>query len=151
MEYLSQLHPFIIHFPIAFLASYMLLEFCGAIFKKEFLSSAAFVLLFAGVVLGLAAVLTGNQASDHAKILLKNNPQEILNAIENHETFATITLWYFAALLVLRIYLTIKKKFGTGWKFGCASLGLTGCYFVYQTGALGGHLVYYFGIGTKIF
>ena len=41
MEFLAQLHPKIIHFPIAFLLIYVLLEITGVITKKDFYLKAA--------------------------------------------------------------------------------------------------------------
>ena len=64
MEFLAQLHPKIIHFPIAFLLVYLLLEMLGAIMKKDFFSKVAHLFLLFGVLGALAAVLTDNQAED---------------------------------------------------------------------------------------
>ena len=62
MDLLSQLHPKVVHFPIAFFLVYLLLEIIGAVFKKEFFSKAAHLFLFFGVLGALVSVLTGDQA-----------------------------------------------------------------------------------------
>ncbi|MHB9014432.1 MAG: DUF2231 domain-containing protein, partial [Ignavibacteriaceae bacterium] len=64
MEFLAQLHPKIVHFPIALLSTYVLLEIIGVVFKRDFFSKAAHLILLLGVLGALAAVFTGNQAED---------------------------------------------------------------------------------------
>lgn len=36
MEFLAQYHPKVVHFAIALLSVYVLLEFIGVVFKKDF-------------------------------------------------------------------------------------------------------------------
>lgn len=151
MEFLANIHPVIIHFPIAFLVAYFVLEAASLITKKDSFCKPATVFLGAGVIFALLAVLTGNQAHEVLKPVLKMKQSFIDEAIVNHQQIATITLWYFFAMLVLRIYLLIKKNLSPNWKFGFFLMALLGMYFVYQTGILGGKLVYDFGVGTKLF
>ena len=151
MEFISQLHPLIVHFPVALLISYLLLELGGVLLKKEYLHSVAFILLAVGVAAALFSALTGNQAFEYLKPILKNKPKVFVEMIELHEQYATLTLWYFLMLLVLRTWLIIKKKFVLRWKIICILLGLIGCFLIVRTGLLGGHLVYEYGIGTKLF
>ncbi|KAF0138683.1 MAG: hypothetical protein FD122_3734 [Stygiobacter sp.] len=151
MEFLVNMHPVIIHFPIAFFVAYFLLEVAALVTKKDSLCKMAAIFLGAGVIFALIAVLTGNQAHEVLKPVLKMKPSYIEEAIENHEQFATITLWFFFAMLVLRVYLLIKKNLSPNWRFVFFVLALLGMYFVYQTGILGGKLVYDFGVGTKLF
>ncbi|MBI3123633.1 MAG: DUF2231 domain-containing protein [Ignavibacteriales bacterium] len=151
MEFLVNMHPVIIHFPIAFFVAYFLFEVAALVTKKDSLCKMAAIFLGAGVIFSLIAVLTGNQAHEVLKPVLKMKPSYIKEAIENHEQFATITLWFFFAILVLRVYLLIKKNLSPNWRFVFFVLALLGMYFVYQTGILGGKLVYDFGVGTKLF
>jgi len=87
LEFLAGFHPLIIHFPIAFFSLCFLLEIAG-LFVTRF-DDAALLVLFLGVVTGIAAALTGNQAAD---LFMKNNSagEVISGAIENHEFFATL-------------------------------------------------------------
>lgn len=147
MEFLSDLHSQIVHFPIALLAVYSFLEILGILLKNIFLQKTAHLLLAIGVITAIAAVLTGNQAAELANIKVSAN-LEVL--IEEHETFATITLWYFFATLVLRTYLILKKKFNGVYKYLFIPIVLVGIYFLYQTGNHGGKLVYNYGIGTEV-
>ncbi|HED05052.1 MAG TPA: DUF2231 domain-containing protein [Ignavibacteria bacterium] len=152
MEFLAQFHPIVVHFPIAFFLGYVLFEIIGAFTKKDFFSKTAHLLLFLGVLGALVAVLTGSQAEDVAQSWQKAGnifPAKALSAIGEHADSATLTLWYFFALLVLRTYFVLKKKFTKGIKYIFIVLALVGSFFVYRTGKLGGNLVYKYGIGTE--
>ncbi len=150
MDFLSNLHPKIVHFPIALFVVYALLEIIGSFVKKDFFSKTAHLILFLGVIGAVAAVLTGNSAEDAAHALSKAGVSISIQAIENHSDFANFTLWYFAGILVLRTYLVLKKKFVGSLKYFFVVLSLVGVFLVYQTGQLGGKLVYKYGIGTDL-
>jgi|NGEPerStandDraft_6_1074524.scaffolds.fasta_scaffold196707_2 uncharacterized membrane protein len=145
MEFLAQFHPKIIHFPIAFLLVYLLLELLGAIFKKNFFSKAAHLFLLFGVLGALAAVITGNQAENAFEDWNKTTSA----ILETHSTYANITLWYFTALLVIRTFLVLRKKFSNLFKYLFCLLGIIGTYFIYQTGEHGGEMVFQHGVGTQ--
>jgi uncharacterized membrane protein len=150
MEFLAKIHPEVIHFPIAFLLGYALFEILGIFLKKEFLSKTAHLLLLIGVLGLIAAVLTGNQAKDVAHNLSKSGISISFKAINEHEYYANITLWFFAALLVLRTMAVIKKRFTGMIKYSFIILSLIGSFLVYETGEHGGSLVYKHGIGTEL-
>ncbi len=150
MEFLSQLHPQIVHFPIAFMVVYALLEITGIISGKEFFQKAAYLFLFLGVLTAVAAVLTGNQAAEIASKWKDKGAVIPTKLISEHEEYATITLWYFTGLLVLRTVLFLKKKFRGILRYLFILLAVIGLYFVYQTGYHGGRLVYDHGVGTEL-
>ncbi len=145
MEFLSAFHPKVIHFPIAFLFGYFLFEFLGIILKQEFLSKAAHLLLFLGVLGALAAVLTGRAAEEAFDYWNKQSGE----LLEEHEMYANLTLWYFAGLLVLRSLVAFNKKFIGVIRYVILVLALVGVYFVFQTGEHGGKMVYDHGVGTQ--
>ena len=150
MNFLAHLHPEVVHFPIAFFIIYSLLEIVGAVLKKEFFSKAAHLFLFLGVLGAVAAVLTGNAAENSAHLLAKTGINVPKSAIGEHEDFATFTLWYFAGLLFIRTMYVLKKKFSGNIKYFFAVLSLAGALLVYNTGRLGGKLVYKYGVGTDL-
>jgi uncharacterized membrane protein len=150
MEFLADLHPRIVHFPIAFFIIYSVFEISGIILKKDFLNKAAYIILIFGIITALLAVLTGNQAQNAAKLILNRKMMGISEAIKKHEEFATITIWYFTLLFILRTYLLIKKKYEGSWKYIFIGFGLIGCYLIYSTGYYGGELVFKHGIGVHL-
>ena len=146
MELLAELHPKVVHFPVALLLTYVILELIGIVFRKEFYQKAAHLLLFLGVIFALFAVLTGNQAFT-AYQYWSESSSKLFN---EHQTFANLTVWYFTGMLVLRTYLVVKKKFSSSYKYIVFILALFGCYLVYQTSEHGGDLIKKFGVGTEL-
>jgi uncharacterized membrane protein len=152
MEFLAAFHPKVIHFPIALLLTYTLLEAVGAILKKELFSNAAYILLILGVLGAIAAVQTGQQA-EH---LFENWTKSSGDLLEMHEKYANLTVWLFSFLLVIRtafiILVQVKKKFVANaviLKYIFVLIAVIGCYFIYETGEYGGKMVYEHGVGTK--
>jgi len=148
-------HPRFVHFPIALLSTYVLLEIIGIIFKKDFFSKAAYLILFLGVLGALAAVLTGNRAEELAEKLFDEKDIIIpFGSITEHESWATITIWYFAGVLVLRTFLVLRKSFKGIFQYIFILFAIAGMYFVYQTGEHGAKLVYGLkekgGVGTEL-
>ena len=62
MEFLASLHTKVIHFPIAFLMIYPVMELLFLVTEKEFYSKSAMMFLAIGVFGSFFAVLSGNQA-----------------------------------------------------------------------------------------
>jgi uncharacterized membrane protein len=136
MEFLAGIHPKIVHFPIAFLMLYPLMELIFIFTAKDFFSKAALLFLAIGVVGSLFAVLSGNQAFE----LVTNWTDEGKEIFSSHQTFANLTVWYFSALLIIRYFLFVKKKLNRTIVSVIFILSLLGGYFVYQTGNYGGKL-----------
>lgn len=149
MESLSQLHPWVVHYPIALFVIYALLETIGALFKKDFFSKSALLILFLGMLGAVAAVLTGNSAE--AVVQHMNNIKVLvpIDAVSDHVDYANFTLWYFAGILVLRTFIVLNKKFFGGIQYIFVILSLIGVFLVFKTGEYGGRLVYKFGAGTE--
>lgn len=136
MEFLANMHPKIVHFPLAFLMLYPVIEFLALVSKKDFFSKTANLFLIIGTLGAFLAVFTGNQAY----ALVDGWQKESLIIFNSHQTFANYTMWFFAALLALRIYLYLKKKINRKTMLLLFLLSLFGGYLVYQTGYYGGKL-----------
>jgi uncharacterized membrane protein len=121
----------------------------GLIVKKEYIQKTSAILLGVGILFSLLAVLTGNQAYE----FYKNNPQiqNAVSSINEHEQYATISLFYFTALFFLKVYLIIKKKSSIILTLLLIFLGFVGAILIFLTGHYGGELVYKFGLGTDLF
>lgn len=136
MEFLANIHPKIVHFPLAFLALYPLMELIFILTKKDFFTKAATLFLVIGTIGALLAVFTGNQAHTY----IKNWSDASSNIFDSHQTFANLTMWFFTGLLAIKIYWLIKRKIDLRKIIVLFLLSLLGCYLVYQTGNYGGKL-----------
>jgi uncharacterized membrane protein len=150
MEFIAENHPRVVHFAMAFLLAYPVFELAAMIFRKEYLDKTTYLMLLVGVVSAIGAVLTGNQAAAVASLWEEQGAIIPFREISEHEEFANITLWYFAAILLFRTIFVLKKKFFGFYRYAVVIAALAGLYFVYQTGEHGGNLVYKHGIGTDL-
>lgn len=146
VNFLAEIHPKVVHFPVALLATYSILEIVGIIFKKEFLTKSALLILCLGVVTALLAVFTGYEAATTAQDLTDNSSA----LLDNHQTFATYLLWSSAIVCGLRIYAVIKKKFSGLSKYFFLIAAILILFLVFNTGTYGGDLVKKYGLGTDI-
>jgi len=145
-SFLADIHPKVVHFPVALLITYSFLEIIGIAFNKEFISKSALLILCLGVVSAFFAVLTGNQAASEFDFW-----NEKSNALLNeHQTYATYLLWFSAIICGLRIFVVLKKKFTGIFKYIFILIALIMIIIVYQTGMHGGDLVKKFGVGTEL-
>jgi uncharacterized membrane protein len=146
-SFLAEIHPKVVHFPVALLTTYSLLEIVGIVFKKEFISKSALLILSLGVVTAFFAVLTGNQAS--ADFIFWTDDSSAL--LGEHQTYATYLLWLSVLVCGFRIFVVLKKKFFGITKYLFILFALMILFLVYQTGMHGGDLVKKYGIGTEIY
>lgn len=145
-SFLADIHPKVVHFPIALFTTYAFLEIIGILLKKEFLSKSALLILCLGVVTSFFAVLTGNQAA--TGFTLWNDQSSAL--LNEHQTYATYLLWFALFVCALRIVLVLKKKMTGPVRYLFVLFALILIFLVYQTGNFGGDLVKKFGIGTEV-
>jgi uncharacterized membrane protein len=150
MEFLAENHPRVIHFAIALLFLYPVLELLALIFKKEYLDKSAHLILFIAVLSAVGAVITGNQAAQVASLWEEQGAIIPFGEINEHQEYANITLWYFTAVLLFRTLLVIRKKYSGVFRYLFVVLAFIGMYFVYETGDHGGNLVYKHGVGTEL-
>ncbi len=146
-NFLAEIHPKVVHFPVALLTTYSILEIIGIVFNKEFITKSALLVLCLGVVTSLFAVLTGNQAAANF-VYWTDDSLALLN---NHQTSATYLLWSSAIICGLRIFAVVKKKFVGLIKYVFAVFAIVILFIVFKTGSYGGDLVKKYGIGTDVY
>ena len=61
---MDNIHPLLVHFPIALLISFFMVDFIGSVFKKENWRDLASGLLYLGTITALFAVIAGFIAAD---------------------------------------------------------------------------------------
>lgn len=146
-SFLADIHTKVVHFPVALLATYSVIEIIGIIFRKEFLSKTALLILCIGVVTAFFAVLTGNQAA--ANFAYWNYKSSSL--LSQHQNYATYLLWFSVCACAFRLYLIIKKRFAGYLKYSFILIASVILFLVIQTGLHGGDLVKKFGVGTDLY
>ena len=99
--HLQNIHPIVVHFPIAFLPGALLLYVLAWVFRSEKLAFTAFVLLILGTVSAAVAVGTGLYAE--RGVMVSFSVRERL--LEHHEQF-------MLAMTGISIVLTLWAGFG---------------------------------------
>lgn len=134
------LHPLIVHFPIALLMASVLFDLAASWSRMEVFEKVAKWNLAVGVLAGIAAVVSGLLAEESV-------PQfpVIYETVERHEALAFVTLGVFAILFLWRF---LKDgKFFTQWRAFYLVLAVVGILILGATAYYGGELVYKFGVG----
>ena len=146
MEFLSNLHPVVIHFPVALLFTYGIIDIIGIVFHRQFLLKTALLLLILAVISAFLGVLTGNQAA----AAFSSWTDKSLQVLNRHQTYASVVMWLSTAFLVLRIFLVVKKKFN-GWiKYVFIVFALVLIFLLFKTGENGWEMVKKYGVGTDL-
>src|SRR5688572_26086778 len=137
-----ELHPAIVHFPIALLTVAALFAVISLFAKKEFFKEGAFWNLLLGVIGAIAAVITGLVEE---RTLVHNDA--IHEILEKHEMNGI-------AILILSFGLLTwcwvrKNKFGKTEHRLWVSLLVLGTAMIFYQGYLGGRMVFEKGAGVK--
>ena len=141
---LPNLHPALVHFPIAFISLGVLVELLGLCFRKQFwLDKTALLLYWAAALGALAAYLAGRQATDSVGIL----PPTAEALLAQHSDWGLYTLIAFSLLAAIRSVISWIQINKTGQKLFLGkilalSLALTAQWVLFQTADRGGALVY---------
>lgn len=130
------LHPILVHFPVALLTVYAILECIRfkKVLEKPYWFYIKAVLAILGELGALAAYATGHGVRGSA-------------LVQMHSTFATITVWIFATLAISYIKEWLKREGMWLTKFSAPGyviviLAIAGLVSVTITGGLGGAIIY---------
>ncbi len=139
---MTNLHPLVVHYPIALLTAFLLLEFLGFILARENLSTAATWMLYLGAIGAVVTVIAGLKAAggvSHAEV--------VHSIMERHEQLGI-------AVLIMAVFLSIWRLVVKG-TFSAAArvIHLAVAFIMVVTmvfGAdMGGLMVYKYGVAVK--
>ena len=147
---LPNLHPALVHFPIALLSAAVLFDAaCLALRRQVWLDRAAAALYGLGALGAWAAFLAGGSAEEGLRDVAP--PVEAL--IEQHEEWAERTLWSVAILALARVAFAWWQRREPevrrlGARMGILALAGVAMWLMMQTADFGGALVYRHGVAV---
>lgn len=145
-DWAPNVHPMIVHFPIALLFVGVLIDLIGLAFRERtFWRGTALIFYVAGALGALAAVLTGNAAADSVFL-----PSEANALLTEHSDLGTYTVWLFGIYAVARTatYFT-KLDMRMPVRLGLTAVAAAGLILVWETAEHGSEMVYRYGVGVQ--
>ncbi|SHK04668.1 DUF2231 domain-containing protein [Rhodothermus profundi] len=147
-EWAPNLHPLVVHFPIALLFLAVGFDFVTLLLRRpKSLVWVTAVLYGLGALGALVAYLTGRAAADGLDL-----PSSVIPAVSAHADWAERTLWFFGIFALIRLGLAWWRHplARAGWLHGLlVAVGLGGLWLLYQTGERGAELVFAHGLGVS--
>ena len=141
VQHLQNIHPLVVHFPIAFLVGAALFYVLAWVLRKAFLATTAFSILILGTI-SAAAVGVGLYAEDGVKIARSVRA----HLLEDHEELMIMTLLLSVGLTV---WAALARPFPKKGRI-IFMLGLLGLLVVMSLGAdYGARMVYDYNAGGK--
>ncbi len=146
-EWAPNVHPMLVHFPIALLCAAVLLDAVALAARKQAgLRIAAVLVYVLGAVGALASYLTGKNAAD--AFLLSGAAN---TALTDHADWATITVWFFGIYALVRLAVLWWDRDGKKvvvW-VPLLLIGAGGLFLIYETAEHGAQMVFEHGVGVK--
>jgi uncharacterized membrane protein len=140
---LTNIHPMLVHFPIALLILGFLAEVAGLVLKRQFFTDAALLLLVTGALGAVAAVLSGSYAAGGLE-----EAGSLKQAVETHEGAAELAMWLGLVAAGFRTALFFAKKYTGSLRYVALFLFLIAVLAVARAGYYGGELVFKHAAGV---
>jgi uncharacterized membrane protein len=144
-DWAPNIHPLLVHFPIALLSAAAAVDIVGCGFRRNKpIRQSATLLYVLGTGGAIAAYVTGRAASHSAWF-----PGMAQAVLRQHWDWALRTVWFFAIVTVARlVFLRPRRDPGPAIVAAFALVGVVGIGLLLETGDRGGRLVYQLGVGT---
>ena len=145
-EWAPNVHPMLVHFPIALLCAAVVLDVVALLYrKKEGLRLGAVIVYVLGAVGAVASYLTGKDAAD--MFLLSGAAN---TALTDHADWGTATMWFFVIYAVVRVGVLWWDREGkTAIWAPLLLIGAGGLFLVYETAEHGAEMVFRHGVGVQ--
>jgi uncharacterized membrane protein len=139
LDFLSPMHPKIVHFPIALFMTALGLDLVSLIFKKDSLHKTALHIYVIAALMTPWVVRTGLWEEERLHL---RHP-----LLDQHRQFALWTMW--TSLMSLAVLWFVQKKFPKPSRSLFLILLIAVAVFVTLTGHNGGRMVYEYGVGVE--
>lgn len=146
---LPNLHPAVVHFPIACLPLALAFDGMGLILRRQrWLAQAATTLYVAGALSAWLALWAGERAADG----LVGVPAAVQPRIGQHSDWAHYAWYALIAVAAVRLVIELRPRLKghRGAKLGALLLGLVALGLLGKAADLGGALVYEHGLAVKL-
>ena len=146
-EWAPNIHPLLVHFPIALLSAAVLLDAIALLFRKKnpALHMGAVIIYVLGALGALAAFFTGRDAADSVQL-----PAAAQTVLTEHADLALWTVWFFGIYALIRIgVLLFDKKARVVLWLPLLLIGAGGLYLVWETAEHGAQMVFQHGVGVQ--
>lgn len=148
----TNIHPIIVHFPIALFLTGFALDVIGHLFQRETLKRVGLILIVLGALGALAAMLSGQLAEESVEEHLSGAGERVL---DTHEDLGKLTAYLLLAIAAIRLILAASWLSRWRWAAGAALAiyliaGVLGVGALTATGYYGGELVYRYGAGVQL-
>lgn len=146
-EWAPNLHPLIVHFPLALLVVAVVAD-AVALWTRRWgwVRPAALALYVAGGVAAIVTYFTGTWAADAVRV-----PAEAEPLLTEHADLGWWTMWFFGVYALVRLAAhrmegVRDNRIAEGMLFAVALGGLV---LLWETGEHGGEMVYHYGVGVQ--
>ena len=138
------IHPLVIHFPIALLIVGALCDAVGILGRQDTFLKTGFILLVLGAFASIVAAVSGDAASEVAGKI-----PNITEDLEQHEDLSTIVAFLSVLFVLIRTHFTLKARFVGTVRATYLVLVLLLAVLTAAAGYTGGKIVYDYGAGTR--
>ncbi|MCP4200739.1 MAG: hypothetical protein GY769_02240 [bacterium] len=147
---LPNLHPALVHFPLALWPLAAGFDVFAVITGRRWFDRVAVVLYALGTGLGWWAA----EAGEHAAESFVDLPAVIEPEIAEHSDMAHYALYVFAFVLAVRLVLVLRDRSSDrmrsrGVRLGVLLVAAVGLFLLFETAEHGGSLVYEYGLGVS--
>jgi uncharacterized membrane protein len=144
-EWLPNIHPLIIHFPIVLLLFYPFIEALRLRFNDSIaLKKGALWILSIGVLSLIFSFLSGEQAIESVQLTGGAVPVATEHELWARNTLIFYSIWFTVHLFGIWNHISLLSNALTALFMGLIGVGL-----LVMTSELGGRLVYEYGVGTR--
>lgn len=139
-QHLQNIHPMLVHFPIAFLVGAALLYFIASLLHSKELALAGYFMLLMGTLGAIAAAGTGLYAEDG--VMIDQSVKD--NLLRWHEY---LMLTVAGTSIVLTAWATLARTFPEKWRLVFLTLFLAMLFTMVWGADFGGRMVYDYNAG----